>query len=792
MTVAALPSTASYVEDGVTTSFPVPFRFKSASDLVVERIAGGVATALSLGVDYAVTGGSTDAGGTLTRTAPTAGATLRITRRTARAQPMVYSSNDRFPAKSHEEALDRGMLIAQELDAAVADLDGRALLVPLGEAATPLPSAAARAGRAIVGLPGGGFGVAALGDGDDPALRPELAADDGASRIGTAPGWTTAPGRPQSSVNNDRASIFDVLSSPLQQARIRAGTSDYDASPDFVKATQAAAAERRELFVPAGRFLTVPGTPKFDEDNNGNPAPSARGAIRMVSGMRLRGEPGATLVLPTGSSTDANPRSLALLYTNAQISDVVISGMTFDLNAAGNPISPDRAAGTYNRFNMAAIEVSGTPGGVAAKIDNMHIERSVFRNCPGVCMLVCGQSNTPGAALGRGWRLLHNEFLEHGLDSDDGTAVFGWVDDMIAIGNRFANSQPFGTVGRTGGNTGYEIHGADHRLLGNEFINYIRGIWVSSNLTSEVRRSIIAHNIFRVLFYGVDFFRTTPSLSEIVDTIVSNNQFFFDDTAIAAVPGLNFKAAVQVASEYRQREIDVSGNRAYKTGSSIASAFAVVTNGDPTAPHTAININDNSGRGLTIGTFVRTSATAGLGLVDVRGNRWHNLTPAAGFAASGDAIERTGTTLRTIDQLIVGGGACVDDRGSPALGVGVRINTGVVRLDRLPTVVRNATIADWQEDGGADVANRTGFYEVRQSYDPASLADGATANLAVPAVGAAPGDTVTVAFTADLAGVDLTAWVAAAGSITVRFANRTGAAVDLPAGQLRVRYGKGQ
>lgn len=185
MTVAALPSTASYVEDGVSTSFPVPFRFGSSGDLIVERIAAGVATVLVPGVDYAVTGGSTDAGGTLVRTAATSGATLRIARRTARAQPMVYTTNDRFPAKSHEEALDRAMLIAQELDASVSDVGARALTVPLGEIVTaPLPVAAARAGKALIGLPDGSFGVAALGDGADPTLRPELASDDGALRIG--------------------------------------------------------------------------------------------------------------------------------------------------------------------------------------------------------------------------------------------------------------------------------------------------------------------------------------------------------------------------------------------------------------------------------------------------------------------------------------------------------------------------------------------------------------------------------------------------------------------------------
>lgn len=194
MTVAALPSTVSYIEDGVSTSFPVPFRFKAASDLVVERLRNSAVSTLALGVDYSVTGGGTDAGGTITRTAATSGAMLRISRRTARAQSMVYNPNDRFPAKSHEGALDQLMLIAQEQDAFGNRLNGRAIQVPDGELAGELPPAAARVGRALIGTPSGGFAAAPLGDGNDPTLRIDLASPDGASRVGVrATGFGAVP-----------------------------------------------------------------------------------------------------------------------------------------------------------------------------------------------------------------------------------------------------------------------------------------------------------------------------------------------------------------------------------------------------------------------------------------------------------------------------------------------------------------------------------------------------------------------------------------------------------------------
>lgn len=146
MTVAALPASVTYAENGVTTSFAVPFRFKAAGDLIVSRIAAGVETVLALGTDYTVTGGDTDAGGTLTRLVATNGASLKITRSTARVQPMQYTNGGVFPAKSHEEALDRQMLIGQEQDDQLTDVSSRALMLPPGESAPDLPPASQRLG----------------------------------------------------------------------------------------------------------------------------------------------------------------------------------------------------------------------------------------------------------------------------------------------------------------------------------------------------------------------------------------------------------------------------------------------------------------------------------------------------------------------------------------------------------------------------------------------------------------------------------------------------------------------
>lgn len=77
------------------------------------------------------------------------------------------------------------------------------------------------------------------------------------------------------------------------------------------------------------------------------------------------------------------------------------------------------------------------------------------------------------------------------------------------------------------------------------------------------------------------------------------------------------------------------------------------------------------------------------------------------------------------------------------------------------------------------------------TYNPDNLADGAGATTTVSCSGAALGDFAEVSFSNDLQGVVLTAWVSASNTVSVRFQNETGGAVDLASGTLRVKTRKG-
>lgn len=139
-----------YDGDGISVSFAAPFRFLTGT-LVVDVIsAAAVVSRLMEGSDYAVSGGDTDQGGTVTLVsgalAPI-GSKLRIRRNTPRKQTADYDTNDTFPAETHEGALDRLSLITQEQDVRMQDLEDRAALAPEGDTGFELPLTAERALR---------------------------------------------------------------------------------------------------------------------------------------------------------------------------------------------------------------------------------------------------------------------------------------------------------------------------------------------------------------------------------------------------------------------------------------------------------------------------------------------------------------------------------------------------------------------------------------------------------------------------------------------------------------------
>lgn len=131
MTVSSQVSSVSYLGDGVTTLLPVPYYFLEQEHLLVTRVNLDSSTdTLILGSDYSVAGAGNQAGGSITMTsAPAIGVQILIDRAVPATQETDYVPNDPFPAESHERALDKLTMLAQQNSSGLS----RALLRPVGK-----------------------------------------------------------------------------------------------------------------------------------------------------------------------------------------------------------------------------------------------------------------------------------------------------------------------------------------------------------------------------------------------------------------------------------------------------------------------------------------------------------------------------------------------------------------------------------------------------------------------------------------------------------------------------------
>lgn len=116
MAITSETSKVTYNGDGSTVAFSVSYYFLDDADLeVIVEDAGGDETVQTIISDYSLSGAGDQSGGTCTMvTAPASGEKLIIRRKVAVTQPVDYVENDPFPAETHEEALDRITMIAQE------------------------------------------------------------------------------------------------------------------------------------------------------------------------------------------------------------------------------------------------------------------------------------------------------------------------------------------------------------------------------------------------------------------------------------------------------------------------------------------------------------------------------------------------------------------------------------------------------------------------------------------------------------------------------------------------------
>ncbi|HHI5254259.1 TPA: phage tail fiber protein, partial [Pseudomonas aeruginosa] len=130
MTVPTNTSVVEYEGNGVTTAFPVPFKFPANDDLVVTKVYNDVANVLVLGTDYTVVGAGAQSGGAVIATsAPENGATINITRELETVQETDLRNQGRYFAETHESVFDYLTMLIQQGFAVLA----RTLKRPVGK-----------------------------------------------------------------------------------------------------------------------------------------------------------------------------------------------------------------------------------------------------------------------------------------------------------------------------------------------------------------------------------------------------------------------------------------------------------------------------------------------------------------------------------------------------------------------------------------------------------------------------------------------------------------------------------
>ena len=119
MTISTTIVKNSYSGDNSTSTFNYTFKVLSSADLkVIIRNASGAEVTKTLTTHYTIANVGNASGGSITFTAgniPTSTETVVLLRDTDQIQSIDYISNDPFPAETHEEGLDRSVIIAQEL-----------------------------------------------------------------------------------------------------------------------------------------------------------------------------------------------------------------------------------------------------------------------------------------------------------------------------------------------------------------------------------------------------------------------------------------------------------------------------------------------------------------------------------------------------------------------------------------------------------------------------------------------------------------------------------------------------
>jgi hypothetical protein len=147
----------------------------------------------------------------------------------------------------------------------------------------------------------------------------------------------------------------------------------------------------------------------------------------------------------------------------------------------------------------------------------------------------------------------------------------------------------------------------------------------------------------------VEFYRESAAEFPIANVLIANNIFsIIGDSTVTGIQ----KAAVNIASLYGVTDIEVAGNIAYKTGTTVDSAFIIVETRAAAGSEKkeTIVVSSNEAHNFTYGVAISCRNAIGLGSVLIKNNAFHDLIAANSLDPVGVAAT---VTAGAVDNLEV-------------------------------------------------------------------------------------------------------------------------------------------
>lgn len=437
-------------------------------------------------------------------------------------------------------------------------------------------------------------------------------------------------------------------------------------------------------------------------------------AFFMTGDMHLEGQGVDKTIIKVadGCSSNASPQQYCMFYSNADLSNIVFKGITFDGNGANN----EHNLNAYTQAFVAFCDAHGS---------DVEIAYCKFQNNPGQHNIRCHRYSTAAAGtIGSRWHIHHTEHVDNGMYSTDFTAIFGYAEEMRVHDNIFRQTTlPTDSTG-VGAVTAFEVHGAHTSFTHNFITGYFQGVIVNSNWTNPVTDVDIADNLmWDVFLCGVRFWRGHYAIDQthISHVRIHDNIIKLSDDLYGAATTYKAGFYWAVPVELPVDDVTITNNLVYASSSiaNVSAGLYLVGEDYDDNTHERLTFANNTIVGLYRGVYAGLSATGSktkLGTFAIRGNYITGLLPVGANVLTGGIFVAGGGN--SIAHLIIERNTIEGDAtDSTVVHYGMLLQDTITALTMSENIVTNVTVG--YDENSTTITHRYGD-DWRVEYPTAS------------------------------------------------------------------------